>query len=142
MNEITNEFTELQLAWIDELLNGSLPQGQYRLQGEGGYCCLGVACRVAERVKPEIIVGIVKGRLVGHSLSSQLPVKRALNLHDSGGAFRTKLTLPESDPIVGTFLWISGLAEMNDNSGWSFRQIGGWIYRNPWQVFTNFEEPE
>jgi hypothetical protein len=39
---ITRE--EARKLWIEDLKSNSHPQGKYRLHGERGYCCLGVAC--------------------------------------------------------------------------------------------------
>lgn len=44
---------EFGKKWISALRSGKYPQGTHRLNRQGKYCCLGVACEVAG-IKPEL----------------------------------------------------------------------------------------
>lgn len=137
MPTITNQFTPLQEAWIKTLLEGNFPQTKNRLQDDKGYCCLGVACQILENRKIFKVRKDELGFIQGHIMPSGSI--DYLNLHDTEGFFKKPITVVQG---YETYAEVDSLVQLNDNEGWSLRQIGGWIYRNPWQVFTNFIEPE
>jgi len=44
--KLTNEDIEQIKTWIAALRSGEYKQSKHRLETQGGYCCLGVACKV------------------------------------------------------------------------------------------------
>ncbi len=92
--------------WIAALRSGEYQQGTGFLNPEGKYCCLGVACEVAE--KHNIPVERRLGTLYGKTLSSyQLRVLDWLNLSTEIENILTTM----NDTHMKTFLEIADYLE-------------------------------
>lgn len=106
---IMKNLTEPQKEWLAALRSGEYQQTTNMLEADEKFCCLGVACKVAE--KHGIVLEMHNdGSLVGVDLSDQLKVKNWLGLKWDHGI------LPE-ECYEG-----HSLVELNDG-GSSFREI-------------------
>ncbi|MEM6815307.1 MAG: hypothetical protein AAF600_13130 [Bacteroidota bacterium] len=110
--ELPREFAE---KWIEALRSGKYNQGKGYLHNDGGYCCLGVACR---------IFGTSKNNLEGKTyifkqkkFDSHLMLPKTNQIPDL-----LKGDLNESD-------FVSKVSEMNDR-GLTFNQIADWVEEN------------
>ena len=92
-------------------------QASGKLENGTGFCCLGVACKVAEQ--HGVPVDSVDGFIIGEDLHSQLSVKTWLGVNTYAGCF--------SD---------TSLARLNDNGGLSFKQIAD-VIENNWEELTD-----
>lgn len=113
-----NEFTSLQLQWLEALESGEYQQGREMLRCGSVYCCLGVAEHLIDAESP-------------HLRRVALPDESVdlLHLRDDKGA------------LFQRFEGCRCLAAMNDSSRCTFAQIAAFIREHPWQVFTNFDVP-
>lgn len=105
-------------AWLDALRSGEYAQTAGTLQGDGNqYCCLGVLCRVMEKLEMyEPTTDGEEKSLLGGLLRDQLVVRELMWRQD---ALMGKEGLEEP--------WIEAkLAEMND-AGCSFERIAEYI---------------
>lgn len=80
-----SNLTKPQQLWVDALRSGEYKQGKGALQSGDSFCCLGVACIVAE--KHGVPVEKVHGRVLGSHLSLQVGVQRWLGLSDCTGIY-------------------------------------------------------
>src|SRR6056300_747971 len=104
---------ELRKKWVAALRSGAYPQTKNVLADYRGFCCLGVACKVAE--KEGILVEYDKEkRLTGGTLAYQGKVQNALGLKSSAGVFLVK----KGEGVYSD----SSLVKLNDN-GSSFEEI-------------------
>lgn len=128
-----NQFTEEQETWLQDLESGDFKQTTENLKDKYGYCCLGVA---AERYAPHLVEygtgRSSKGNDYGDQLCDDGLVDK-LQLYGETGNF-------QEVQYIGDHKF-GALTEMNDN-GRTFQQIAEFIREYPWQVFTNFDEPE
>ena len=122
---VTNEFdnpnpTSLgpnQQLWVGALRSGEYKQTRGTLQFNNCFCCLGVACKVAEQ----------------HSV----PIDKRLNsdrIHIIRGG-----NLFASQPAVKSWLGLKRENEcmrLNDSQGQSFPQIADYIEANAHTLFT------
>lgn len=115
--------TENQQKWVDALRSDKYKQGRFSLQSPTGFCCLGVACKVAEEngVHVEYCVNSIN-RLFGGCLASQPDVQEWLQLKTATG----KCT-------------IGYLSSLND-SGSTFSEIADIIEQNSESLF--YQETE
>lgn len=109
-----------QKAWIKALTSGKYKQSEGHLEFDGGYCCLGVACKVAE--ENGIKLEYYDKEISGKCLTSQPNVKDWLGLTTSDGKFY------EED-------YCTSLAELND-SGIPFKKIADSIKEKAEQLFS------
>ena len=121
-----NQFTELQLKWIEALESGEYPQCKESLYDGQGYCCLGVAMRVAGHPDADI-----------HG-ENVLPDEAALRYGLNSNVAEFSEFMDVSIQADGATYY--SLAQMND-SGRSFSDIAKFIREHPWHVFKNFDEP-
>lgn len=77
--------TEPQRLWLEALRSGQYSQTSCVLQTEQGYCCLGVAARVAAEHGVQIYEK-GSGILVGSTLAAQTPVMHWLGLKTISGS--------------------------------------------------------
>lgn len=79
------QLTVPQQLWVDALRSGSYTQTKYALDKYDGFCCLGVACAVAE----EHGVSVIRegSRISGSSLRQQPDVQDWLGLKSTCGEF-------------------------------------------------------
>lgn len=107
----------LRMEWLAALESGDFSQCRDALQIEHRYCCLGVACEVAER--HGVTVYRMDGALSGQDLTDQSPlIKAAFGFESHMGGYVTYkgMTRP--------------LTELNDE-GVSFQTIAG-LVREQW----------
>jgi hypothetical protein len=112
---------ENQQKWVDALLSGKYKQGDGHLQFKDRYCCLGVACVVAEENGVEVFRDNC-GELYGPTLTTQEKVKEWLGLYDAEGSYL------EED-------YSTNLTELNDG-GVKFKSIAQTIKENADQLFS------
>lgn len=86
---MSKKLTANQQAWVDALRSGEYKQTKYSLQDESGYCCLGVACVLADKAGIPVIKND-NGTILGGSLIHQPDVKAWLGLIDDSGAYITE----------------------------------------------------
>jgi hypothetical protein len=60
-------------SWIAALRSGEFTQANGQLQKDDSYCCLGVACVIAERISNLRIHRIKEGMIIGKNLSDDQP---------------------------------------------------------------------
>lgn len=125
------ELGPLQTEWINRLRSGKYKQGAGYLKyfaddGECSYCCLGVACDVAEQAGVQFKSHVDVHRYVmfdgQHTASLPVPVRHAMGFRD----------------MYGNSLSNDGdsLASLNDG-GKSFVEIADIVCKDPSQYFTN-----
>lgn len=139
---------EMMELWCNALESGKFSQikGQLRdIHGKEkmGYCCLGVACHLVAPAAWNNKNSVIKNSL--GSLPSS--IKNYFGLHSSAGDFTNipknilkkynlLLTKEEaiernegtqSNPYKKGNLKVSDLTELNDELGWSFKQISAFI---------------
>jgi hypothetical protein len=124
--------TENQKLWVEALRSGEYKQGFGQLQIQDRYCCLGVLCRVYEKVvgKP-----VNKNGNLPHSCLSPPyeAVRNWAGLDNSYGKF----AVTNFGEIHGDIFPISSLTELNDNLKFSFSQIADFIESEPEGLFVN-----
>ena len=108
--------TENQQKWVAALRSGDYEQGRGSLQRGDKYCCLGVACVVAEI--NGVSVTKFEGEIDGGGLWSQKAVKDWVGLSDKEGR----------------------LISANDRDEWSFAEIADLIESNPSGLFVKVSE--
>lgn len=143
--------TEIQQELVDALRSGQFEQTQGRLSGKnGGYCCLGVACKVYEEREGVILESLS----YEHALYSSLDeVVEAFGFRESEGKFSGKeikdklLEFGEQKNFPISFfeymekrdrpVW--HLTELNDDAKLTFPQIADvieefsdYIFERPW----------
>ncbi len=102
-----DEIREHRKLWTEALRSGAYRQARGTLEREGAYCCLGVACIVAEQHGVPV-TRTSTGKLWGHVLQGrQRAVSEWLGL-DNG-------------------LYSGGLTSLNDGGGASFDYIANYI---------------
>lgn len=108
-----------QKKWYDALIGEKFPQGRGALEGIEGYCCLGVACLVAQ---DEGVNVVFEGNMLdGGDLSDQISVLDWLGLRTIQG---TQASGKNS------------LVRMNDKEKLSFKQIAKRIKARPETYFS------
>lgn len=118
------KLTAPQRAWVRALRSGKFKWGKNALQSKSGFCCLGVACIVAE--KHDVIVSRDGDRLEGENLNHQRAVMDWLGLAGTDGEFE------DANRIV------QSLAEKNDTALRNpFAKIADLIESKPAGLFTN-----
>lgn len=120
------ELGKNQKKWVEALKSGKFKQGRNKLddlnEGEHYYCCLGVACVIAEEEGVEVTK--VEGRFLGLSLASQPEVANWLDIYNELG--NSKKSLLEMS-----------LSELNDSSRITFKQIADIIEQEPENYFNS-----
>jgi hypothetical protein len=126
-------FTADQDNWLNDLEKTRAKQGTSALHGPTGWCCLGRACRLAgiiptkHRISDEFLFD-------GHSADLPISVVDKLYLRSNMGWIACAKNYPE---LRGS----RSLVNLNDDLGWTFKQIARWIRKNPSAVFTSgYEE--
>jgi hypothetical protein len=110
-----------QQQWVAALRSGKYKQGQGRLQSRDSYCCLGVACAVAEN--NNILVKYEGGQFLGVILDYQQDVIDWLNLENESARF-------SDDNNVRNSLW-----KLNDCEQLNFNAIADFIEKNAGLLF-------
>lgn len=129
-------FTVDQELWLVDLENTEEPQTTVSLCDNGGWCCLGRLCDVLNVPKMEFKLDNYKFGIEsdGEDLSAEvLPeyVAKLVGLRSTQGHIK-------DSPIE----W-ERLTELNDDAGWSFKQIAAFIRQYPEKVFLQpGETPE
>lgn len=114
-----------QKEWLAALRSGEYTQGEGELNPIGGYCCLGVAAKVA--LKNDVHVEIFNDLyddsfIVGYDLSDQPETMKYFGLKNGAGLMDQTITLNDRE--------FKSLVDMNDN-GISFEKIADVIESNP-----------
>lgn len=102
--------------WVEALRSGEYHQARGQLQNVDAYCCLGVACRVAEKHGVEVNQQL--GFLDGTCLIAQPNVKEWLGLASGKGDLKNV-----------------SLALLNDAERLSFSDIADIIEQNAGELF-------
>lgn len=118
------QLNELQEAWLQALESDKYNQSTGQLYNYNGYCCLGLACVVAEAFNIHVERS-ESGVILGGNLHSQLSVFHELQLLDHEG--RAKDMYIEGRPAT--------LVYLNDTARKSFKEIAAIIRANPEQFF-------
>lgn len=133
------KYNDLQRAWLDDLLTTTEPQTDGVLHQfmddeltgkKRGFCCLGRACVVAK-----LPWKCHNHRTLdyGQGDSEEVPPDLVNKLHLNGRSG------PLRQPVVG----YDGtkhhhLTGLNDNAGWTFKQIAEYIEANPDNVWADY----
>lgn len=129
-----------QQALIAALRSGQYPQGHTRLQTEAWqYCCLGVACLVAEAAGVPVKRD-KHGRIKGTSLEAQPEVQRYFGFRGAVGEISPPLYSGKdrSLSVAKTTthrVCRTDLADANDFACLDFTQIADLLERYPERVF-------
>lgn len=103
---------KLRQEWIKALRSGKYQKGKDALEPKKGqYCCLGVACKVYEKVTGESAI-YEDDKLYGQHLEDQPAVGRAFGFREDG---LERLSCMKEEVI--------GLTDLNDDYGYSFKRI-------------------
>lgn len=105
--------------WTAALRSGKYKQGQLKLEEDGAYCCLGVACLLAEE-HGVYVRRNDKGEVVGGTLNYQRNVQEWLGLSKPHGGF-------ENDNLIN----------LNDGLGKTFEEIADVIDSEPEGMFND-----
>lgn len=108
---VTRTRAEVFKLWVEALESGKYRQTQGQLRekvgGRYAYCCLGVLCKLAEQDGGEKFYGEIYG------CETKLPPKHIMEFMFDDG---------EDDA--------DDLANLNDNEGYTFKQIAEYIRKN------------
>ena len=129
-----------QEAWLKALESGEYKQCKGSLSTGGGYCCLGVACKV-KGMKGKESRDEEEGKIVlrfsDSTATAPGSVVKHLCLRDDMGTFsRVLVSEKDLEAIEKAKAECTDLATLNDDAGWSFKRIARFIRRNPQAVFT------
>ena len=113
--------TTNQKLWVDALRSGDYQQATNTLESNrgGSFCCLGVACRVAEKHGVKIHV-TTEGTIEGDSLEDQPEVKEWLGIKHDCGQYDS----------VG-----ESLTYDNDTLGLNFKELADTIEAKAYNLF-------
>ncbi len=132
MKKTKYKFTKLQLDWITDLINGRFTKTTRQLgkslKKHASYCCLGVACLVARRNGLDISKEInANGDICfdGDDAELGMTLWKEYKLRSGQGDFKSAIDGRAS------------LVALNDDAGWSHKQIGEYILNNPENVFKS-----
>lgn len=123
-----------QEMWVKALESGKYPQGKGRLNKDGKFCCLGIACELFSVVVKSIPDLDLYGSLTYYGTEEDsepcialapIGVIKALALIDEVGYINEELEVLAYGSLVG----------MNDNDV-DFPTIARFIRENPEKVFT------
>lgn len=117
------ELTPIQKDWLAALRSGEYKQCSDMLQNGDSFCCLGVACVIAEKHGVLVEYGVVGDDrfVLGESLEVQDYVRNALNLRDplgtpEGGGKACSLTLTVLNDTGASFEEIADIIENHPES--------------------------
>ena len=128
--------------WLETLKFGELPQTISVLQDDTGYCCLGVACKVAQEQDSNLIPDFLLEEdendfyFSGESLTSELA--QHYGLHCSYAGFDPCVVMGmEADRAEEIKeLKVYDLPRLNDQLGWTFPQIADFCLEHCEHVFV------
>ncbi len=145
-------FTPEQLAWMELLVSGKLEQGIGCLQGDGNYCCLGVAME-SLGIRPDgnsvsnpnytnvavyHVMVYPDAEPIKFTTSLPMYVWKKLQLKSNFGAIsppvEVRILTKSRKPITKT---LESLAQLNDVHGYTFEKIVEFMRKYPDRVFTN-----
>jgi hypothetical protein len=114
-----------QQKWVDALRSGEFNQTSLCLHDSCGYCCLGVACKAAEKdgvyIEYEDFGEETTDKyLYGETLDEQDLVMDWLDIKDGYGPFKE-----------------TNLTKLNDDEGKSFKEIADIIEENAHLIFNS-----
>ena len=121
--------SEARKLWAEALESGEYEQTIGQLQDGNGFCCLGVACEVAEAQGVRVIRDWKTDDLFGPDLQEQRDVKAWLGLSNDGGYFDAS---PKPDKQT---TWTS-LARLNDEGKTTFENLAAIIRAEPRGLFN------
>lgn len=134
------------MAWISDLMSGKFRKGygallQRDVSGNHNFCCLGVACKTLQKLKPSLDItfefdnpGECSGEVLGDDISLHEDLINVLRLRDGYGRFKEPVRA--YDPENNREVDIVNLSNLNDTAKWSHRKIGEYILANPGNVFV------
>ena len=120
LTTMLKKLTVPQQLWVDALRSGEYKQTSDTLQNGRGYCCLGVACVVAQKNGITVLVDVDNHRVLGDNLSDQTDVMSWLGLRQCNGAIVYSST---------------ALAVLNDRGGLTFSELADVIEWNADRLF-------
>lgn len=106
-----------QQKWVDALRSGEYEQGKEYLEDDNKYCCLGIACSIAEENGIAVNKNI-DGSLSGFTLRFQTQAQEWLGIIDDIGRYQC-----------------TSLARLNDD-GSSFLEIADVIEKHAEELFS------
>lgn len=116
---------EARAAWVAALRSGTYEQTSSALEKNNKFCCLGVACKVAEQYGDIKLDYTTHGFIHGHNLRDQPRVQEWLGLSNENGQYKSKH-------------YDQYLTELND-AGRSFKEIADIIESEPEGLFEDDE---
>ena len=111
---------EARKIWIDALRSGDYEQTRNNLQDENGFCCLGVACLLAEKHAGIHLQRDEEGFIKGKTLKEQRPVAGWLGLNG----------------FIGGYADGNGWLASDNDGGMSFEELADIIESEPEGLFT------
>ena len=133
---MTYKLNEKQQKWIDALRSGEYEQGQNCLQSHRAagdrFCCLGVACKVAQEAGVKVSTDD-HDYLVGGTLHSQSWTREYFGFKNGVGDFPKEgaQIAKDGSAIAGE---LSCLTELNDH-GYTFEDIADFVEEHPEWIF-------
>ena len=122
--------SEARTLWAEALESGEYEQTKSVLEDEEGFCCLGVACVVAEEWGIKVNRHRDTDELVGEDLDEQPAVQWWLGLKDEEGSFKLH---PKTEGGVRTS---SSLVHLNDGGHRTFAELAAIIRAEPKGLFN------
>jgi hypothetical protein len=122
--------TKAQKEWIAALRSDEYTQTTEALEDSSGYCCLGVACKVAEKHDILIYIDDEDETLAGDDLFAQKDVKNWLGLNSDNGRSQSPLYIDKDGLEYYT------LISLNDCANLDFKQIADIIENNSKELFV------
>lgn len=130
--------SEARKLWAEALESGEYEQANSVLQTERGFCCLGVACVVAEGWGIEVHRHRETDKLVGGDLDEQPAVQQWLGLKSEDGNFvclnsamAENMSLSPYDDQYPT----TTLVHLNDDGNATFAELAAIIRAEPKGLF-------
>lgn len=133
---MTYKLNEKQQQWIDALRSGEYKQGHNCLQShrDGGdrFCCLGVACAVADKEGVRVVKDD-ENYIVGGTLWQQSSVRDYFAFKSTTGDFPKEGAQPSKDDNTPARK-LSCLTELNDD-GYTLEDIADFVEQHPEWIF-------
>jgi len=123
--------SEARKLWAEALESGEYEQTTEWLQGDGGFCCLGVACEVAEECGIRVTREWDTDELDGSDLSDQPDVQEWLGLTGESGSFKIPPYRTSNPNRIST-----SLVKLNDEGNTTFAELAAIIRAEPKGLFN------
>jgi len=132
------QLTDNQEAWLTALESGDYEQTTGNLNDQDGFCCLGVACDIANEVGEWIGSGSVRGFRPYDNAGLTDPVNHSglgVRMQKWLGVYGALGQFKDDEEYEGPRARGNSLTDLNDFGGMSFKEIATFVRENLTSVF-------